>query len=111
MNGDLNNTNPKPIILRPAQERILEYTGGPMGVSAVQGAGKTFTLSLLAAHLVERLAADDRSTRRSEDREVLIVTFTNSAVANFRVRIGRFLRERGLLAGVGYRVRFLNAEN
>jgi DNA helicase II / ATP-dependent DNA helicase PcrA len=116
MNGD-NNTpaTPNPqagqasaIMLRPAQERILEYTGGPMGVSAVPGAGKTFTLSLLAARLVERIVAEDRVGARSDDREVLVVTFTNSAVANFRARIGAFLRSRGLLAGTGYRVRTLH---
>jgi DNA helicase-2/ATP-dependent DNA helicase PcrA len=90
---------------RPAQKEILSYTGGPMGVSAVPGSGKTFTLSLLAARLVERLA----STGRLDDREVLVVTFTNSAVENFRSRIGNFLREeRGLLPGVGYRVRTLH---
>lgn len=90
---------------RPAQERILAYTGGPMGISAVPGSGKTFTLSLLAARLVERLAAEGRL----DDREVLVVTFTNSAVANFRARIGQFLRqERGLLPGAGYRVRTLH---
>uniref|UniRef100_A0A7C1FFH4 DNA 3'-5' helicase n=1 Tax=Caldilinea aerophila TaxID=133453 RepID=A0A7C1FFH4_9CHLR len=92
-------------IPRPAQQQILEYTGGPMGISAVPGSGKTFTLSLLAAQLVERLAAEGRL----DDREVLVVTFTNSAVANFRARIGRFLQqERGLLPGVGYRVRTLH---
>lgn len=92
-------------IPRPAQQQILEYTGGPMGISAVPGSGKTFTLSLLAARLVERLAAEGRL----DDREVLVVTFTNSAVANFRARIGGFLRqERGLLPGVGYRVRTLH---
>jgi DNA helicase-2/ATP-dependent DNA helicase PcrA len=79
-----------------------------MGVSAVPGAGKTFTLSLLAAHVVERIMAEDRLGARSDDREVLVVTFTNSAVANFRARIGAFLRSRGLLAGVGYRVRTLH---
>jgi DNA helicase-2/ATP-dependent DNA helicase PcrA len=90
---------------RPAQEAILAYTGGPMGISAVPGSGKTFTLSLLAARLVERLAAEGRL----DDREVLVVTFTNSAVANFRARIGQFLRqERGLLPGAGYRVRTLH---
>ncbi|OUC05854.1 hypothetical protein RY27_24705, partial [Litorilinea aerophila] len=90
---------------RPAQQRILEYTGGPMGISAVPGSGKTFTLSLLAAQLVERLA----QAGRLDEREVLVVTFTNSAVENFRSRIGRFVREeKGLLAGVGYRVRTLH---
>jgi DNA helicase-2/ATP-dependent DNA helicase PcrA len=92
-------------IPRPAQAKILEYSGGPMGVSAVPGSGKTFTLSLLAARLVERLADEGRL----EDREVLVVTFTNSAVENFRHRIARFLRqERGLLPSVGYRVRTLH---
>lgn len=90
---------------RPAQQRVLNYTGGPMGISAVPGSGKTFTLSLLAARLVERLAGEGRL----DDREVLVVTFTNSAVENFRSRIGNFLREeRGLLPGVGYRVRTLH---
>ncbi len=95
----------KQFVPRSAQTKILEYTDGPMGVSAVPGSGKTFTLSLLAARLVERLAASERM----DDREVLIVTFTNSAVENFRQRIGKFLRaEQGLLPGVGYRVRTLH---
>lgn len=90
---------------RPSQERVLAYTEGPMGISAVPGSGKTFTLSLLAARLVERLAGRGSL----DDREVLVVTFTNSAVENFRARIGNFLRtERGLLPGVGYRVRTLH---
>ncbi|MCB0106580.1 MAG: ATP-dependent helicase [Caldilineaceae bacterium] len=90
---------------RPAQARILAYSGGPMGVSAVPGSGKTFTLSLLAAQLVERLASEGPL----DEREVLVVTFTNSAVENFRNRIGTFVRqEQGLLPGVGYRVRTLH---
>lgn len=90
---------------RPAQQAVLAYTGGPMGISAVPGSGKTFTLSLLAAQLVEGLAR----TGNFDEREVLIVTFTNSAVENFRHRIGAFLRQQqGLLPGVGYRVRTLH---
>jgi DNA helicase-2/ATP-dependent DNA helicase PcrA len=76
-----------------------------MGISAVPGSGKTFTLSLLAAKLVERLA----SAGALDEREVLVVTVTNSAVENFRNRIGTFVRqEQGLLPGVGYRVRTLH---
>ena len=33
-----------PLTLRPAQEAILAYRGGPMAISAVPGAGKTFIL-------------------------------------------------------------------
>lgn len=76
-----------------------------MGISAVPGSGKTFTLSLLAAHLVRDLT----QTASFETREVLVVTFTNSAVENFQNRIGGFLRDTSqLLPGVGYRVRTLH---
>jgi len=99
------NKEPTRFVPRPAQARILEYEDGPLGISAVPGSGKTFTLSLLAARLVERMAGEGSL----DEREVLIVTFTNSAVENFRNRIGAFVRdEQGLLPGVGYRVRTLH---
>jgi DNA helicase-2/ATP-dependent DNA helicase PcrA len=91
--------------LRPSQEAVISYTGGKMGVSAVPGSGKTFTLSHLAASLVERLA----EAGLTDDQEVLIVTFTNPAVNSFRNRIARLVQqERGLLPYVGYRVRTLH---
>lgn len=91
--------------LRPSQQRVVAYGGGKMGVAAVPGSGKTFTLSHLAAALVDRLAAEGRT----DDHEVLIVTFTNPAVNSFRSRIGQLVKhERGLLPYVGYRVRTLH---
>lgn len=90
---------------RESQWEIINYSRGLMGVSAVPGSGKTFTLSHLAAQLVERL--DTRSS--SGDREVLVVTFTNSAVNSFKSRIAQILQhERGLLPYTGYRVRTLH---
>jgi DNA helicase-2/ATP-dependent DNA helicase PcrA len=86
--------------LRPAQEKILAYAGGRMGVSAVPGAGKTFILSALAARLVTQ-AIDD-------DQEVLIVTMMNSAVENIKNRIAKLIGSQGLLQNVGYRVRTLH---
>jgi len=86
---------------RPAQEEILKYASGRMGVSAVPGSGKTHTLAYLAAELVKEHVRDDQ--------EVLIVTFTNSGVDNFYRRIREFLkREQGLIPDVGYRVRTLH---
>lgn len=38
------------IQLRELQKAVVEYEGGKMGVSAVPGSGKTFTLSYLAAN-------------------------------------------------------------
>jgi len=90
---------------RKAQLEVLAYDGGKMAITAVPGAGKTFTLSHLAARLVERLT----EVGLAEQQEVLIVTFTNPAVNAFRKRIADLVqRERGLLPYVGYRVRTLH---
>ena len=85
--------------LRPAQVEILNYEGGRLGISAVPGSGKTFTLSRLAAKLVHKLAASGPL----DDREVLVVTFTNAAAENFRSSIGRIVESRRLLPS-GFRV-------
>jgi ATP-dependent DNA helicase UvrD/PcrA len=85
---------------RPAQQEILAYSGGKMGVSAVPGAGKTYVLSVLAAQLVAESIDDDQ--------EVLVVTLVNSAVENIRSRVAQLVGRTGLLTNVGYRVRTLH---
>jgi len=70
---------------RPHQEEILNYTHGTMGISAVPGSGKTWTLSALAAKLINEGFLED-------GQEILIVTLTNSAVDNFTSRINDFLQ-------------------
>lgn len=89
------------IRLRPAQMEILQYRKGLMGVSAVPGSGKTWTLSLLAAQLVI-------SGNLQDDQEVLVVTLVNSAVDNFYRRVSGFVKRGGLLPFLGYRVRTLH---
>lgn len=89
------------ISLRPEQEKILEYTHEKMGISAVPGSGKTYTLSLLAADLLKRGLLDI-------DQEVLVVTLVNSAVDNFYLRVNQFVSEEGLVPFIGYRVRTLH---
>jgi DNA helicase-2/ATP-dependent DNA helicase PcrA len=86
---------------RPFQEKVLRYTGGWMGVSAVPGSGKTQTLSSLAAGLIEAGLVED-------DQEVLIVTLVNSAVDNFARRIDGEMKKKGLPPEFGYRVRTLH---
>ncbi|MEN8242675.1 MAG: ATP-dependent helicase [Chloroflexota bacterium] len=86
---------------RPKQAEVLDYRGGTMGVAAVPGSGKTWTLSVLASNLI----ADGFL---EQDQEVLVVTLVNSAVNNFSKRIGEFIAQRGLLPQVGYRVRTLH---
>lgn len=89
------------LTLRPSQTSILRYRGGKMGISAVPGAGKTFTLSALAAQIIT-------SGVLNIDQEVLIVTLVNSAVDNFANRIGGLVEQRGLIPHLGYRVRTLH---
>src|SRR5258706_10893740 len=92
-------------LFRPVQHDILSYRNGRMGVSAVPGSGKTFTLSHLAARMVERLT----ESGAAEEQEVLIVTFSNSAVNSFKARIATIVQARsGLVPYIGYRVRTLH---
>jgi DNA helicase II / ATP-dependent DNA helicase PcrA len=88
---------------RPEQAKVLAYRRGKMGVAAVPGSGKTWTLSLLAAQILqENLLA--------EDQEVLVVTLTNSAVDNFSTRVDKFLAMDGRRPVLvpNYRVRTLH---
>ena len=87
--------------LRASQQEIMTYRGGLMGISAVPGSGKTWTLSQLAVRLI--LSSD-----LEPDQEILVVTFSNSAADNFSTRIGEQLRANGLIEGFGYRVRTLH---
>jgi DNA helicase-2/ATP-dependent DNA helicase PcrA len=88
-------------IPRPKQKEILTYQMGKMGVSAVPGSGKTQILSLLAAQIIASGVLED-------DQEVMLVTLVNSAVDNFKIRVGDLVKERGLLPNLGYRVRTLH---
>lgn len=93
---------PNPIRLRPHQQQILRYRSGKMGIAAVPGSGKTFTLSLLAAQLI-------RDTQLEDDQEILVVTLVNSAVDNFYQRVGQVISSYGLLPNLGYQVRTLHS--
>lgn len=88
--------------LRASQEQILRYCRGFMGIAAVPGSGKTWTLSQLASKLILQ-------TDLAPEQEILIVTFSNSAADNFATRIGDLVRKYGLIEGIGYRVRTLHA--
>lgn len=82
--------------LRPEQAEIANYTGGRLAVSAVPGSGKTYTLAALVTNLLQRGLVPDHA-------EVLVVTFTNSAVDTIRNRIRLMLRDQKL-TDAGYRV-------
>lgn len=73
-----------------------------MGVSAVPGSGKTATLSYLAAQLITEVELE-------ANQEILIVTLSKSAVANFSQSLTRFLASTPDVLGFGYRVRTLHS--
>ncbi len=89
--------------LRPAQAEILNYVNGRLAISAVPGSGKTFTLSLLAAQLIE-----SGSVNANADQQVLIVTYLNSSVDTFKARIRKRLVEMEL-PDRGFDVRTLHS--
>lgn len=92
-------------LFRPTQYDIISYQRGKLGVAAVPGSGKTFTLAHLAANLVRKLL----ERQDTEPAEVLIVTFTNVAADSFKRRLSDILRQRRvMLPYVGYRVRTLH---
>jgi len=74
------------IALTPEQKIAVENRGGALLVSAAAGSGKTRVL-------VERLM--DYVTREGVDIDrFLIITFTNAAAAELRVRVARALSQR-----------------
>jgi DNA helicase-2/ATP-dependent DNA helicase PcrA len=89
---------------RDSQKAILSYKSGLMGISAVPGSGKTFTLSHLAAGLVKKLS----QRKKPEESEVLIVTFTNTAVNHLRTQLAGLVPKPILGGAPGYRIRTLH---
>ena len=82
--------------LRTHQTAVLDHVGGYVGVSAVPGSGKTFTLALLAAQLIIE-------GQIGPEAEVLVVTVQNSAVDNISQRIRQMLKDQQL-PPVGFHV-------
>ena len=71
---------------REDQLPIIQYEGGKMAVPAVPGAGKTFIVTNLVAKLLEE--------KRQGKGKILILTYMNSAVNNFKVRIKKILEDK-----------------
>ena len=74
----MNNIN-----YRQDQLPIMSYEGGTMAVPAVPGAGKTFIVTNLVAKLLRE--------KKHENSKILILTYMNSAVNNFKGRIKKLL--------------------
>ncbi len=84
------------ISYREDQIPIINYESGTMAVPAVPGAGKTFIVTNLVAKLL--------SEGKHNGGKILILTFMNSAVSNFKGRIKNILQENGLKDKNSYEV-------
>lgn len=74
------------IKLTPSQKDAVEYRGGPVLVSAGAGSGKT---GVLTQRLIRWITED-----RAGIDEFVVITFTKTAAAELKSRIGRKLREK-----------------
>lgn len=83
--------------LRKGQRELVEsYTGGLCAVPAIPGGGKTYSLTMWAAETIGR--------GLHRPGKLLIVTYMNSAVSNFRRRISQELKGRGIGSGRDFHV-------
>lgn len=81
---------------REDQLPIINYEGGKMAVPAVPGSGKTFIVTNLVAKLLQE--------KKQGKGKILILTYMNSAVNNFKVRIKKILEEKNIEEKTSYEV-------
>lgn len=81
--------------LRKGQKELVEqYRGGYCAVPAIPGGGKTHCLSLWAVEII--------SKGLHKPGKILIVTYMNTAVNNFKQRISSELQKRGVIGNKDY---------
>lgn len=78
--------------LRSGQQQMADWQGGPLAVSAVPGAGKSYGMAAAAALAIARY-------QLHSNRQLIVVTFTRSAAANIRVKIRQHLKKLSLPQG------------
>ena len=87
----MNNIN-----YREDQLPIISYENGTMAVPAVPGAGKTFIVTNLVAKLL--------CENKHKGEKILILTYMNSAVNNFKGRIKKILQDNEIKEENSYEV-------
>jgi DNA helicase-2/ATP-dependent DNA helicase PcrA len=81
--------------LRKGQKELVErYRGGKCAIPAIPGGGKTHCLSLWAVEMI--------ANGYHKPGKILIVTYMNSAVNNFKQRISAELQKRGINGSKDY---------
>ncbi|MCL2923656.1 MAG: ATP-dependent helicase [Trichodesmium sp. MAG_R04] len=78
--------------LRPGQQQMADWQGGPLAVSAVPGAGKSHGMAIAAALAIARYQLHSH-------HQLIVVTLTRSAATNIRIKIRKFLKKLSLPEG------------
>ena len=68
--------------LRPGQQQMANWQGGPLAVSAVPGSGKSYGMAIAAALTIARYQLHSH-------HQLIIVTFTRSAATNIKAQINK----------------------
>ncbi|HBB33889.1 MAG TPA: DNA helicase UvrD [Cyanobacteria bacterium UBA9273] len=87
--------------LRPGQQNMADWQGGPLAVSAVPGAGKSTGMAVAAAIAIARHQLHNK-------RQLAVVTFTRSAASGIKAKIRKYLREDLSLPQTGFIVHTLH---
>ena len=88
--------------LRPGQVELSNWQGGKMVVSAVPGAGKSYSLAVAGA-----IAVYEQNLH--QNRYLLIVTYTRSAAASIKEKIKTILTDELHLPPVGFMVQTIHS--
>lgn len=86
---------------REGQIQVMNYTNGILAVPSVPGAGKTTVITSKTADLINQ--------GLNKDGKILIVTFTNSAVSNFKNKLKKILEQKGLNPNKGWECKTLHS--
>jgi DNA helicase II / ATP-dependent DNA helicase PcrA len=82
--------------LRPGQKRMADWQGGALAVSAVPGSGKSTGMAIASALLLARRWAEAQDRGQENQGQLVLVTFTRSAVANLKGKIRQYLKDLSL---------------
>ena len=82
--------------LRLGQQHMVDWQSGSLAVSAVPGAGKSTGMAAAAAIAIAHQYDQSSALRRNSRRQLIVVTFTRSAVANIKVKIREYLKKLSL---------------
>jgi len=76
--------------LREGQRPMADWQGGTLAVSAVPGSGKSTGMAIAAALAVAQ------AVRENRPGQLVLVTFTRSAVANLKAKVRTYLEQLGV---------------